>query len=289
MQRAWGLGLGAWGLHRGVDKGNGLFGFRKPSLLGPLVLKPREAVKIPGGGRQSTLRSPRDRRVPRRFVGRRRLSPESQLQERVRWHVERVARGGRDLRVSPGRGQGLGSQRAMVIGVDQIVRRAWMIGIAREHALSNRASLLPERQRHVPAGQRAKQRERIERLRLIVGRELRSDLGHRAGIRSRPRARVSSAPKQFDCRQEALFARAWNFREPGLWCGSELRQRGPALFGLFEEPQWLTEAQRFTPVGEGEGGVDLLRRPEAVDRIFVREAVQPRDATKKVGLCFRAA
>ena len=73
---------------------------------------------------------------PRRIGGRQvrvdRLLPEPEPREDVRRHVERVGRGGRDLRVGARRRQRLGGERRIVEGVDHVVRDARMIRLERK-------------------------------------------------------------------------------------------------------------------------------------------------------------
>ena len=66
----------------------------------------------------------------------------------------------------------------MIVGVQDVMRGAGMLGISREHPLGDRARLPPQRQRRIASRQRRKQRQSIKRLRVIVGRICGGDRRH---------------------------------------------------------------------------------------------------------------
>ena len=116
------------------------------------------------------------RRRRRARVGRDRILPGADAREDVRGHVQRVRRRGRDARVAARRGQALLRDRRRVVAVDQVVRHARMVGVLGELLLEDRRRLQVGRVGLVGLRLRAGEVERVEDLRLVVGR----DSGRRA-------------------------------------------------------------------------------------------------------------
>ena len=173
----------------------------------------------------------------------------------------------------------------MIVGVQDVVRGAGMIGIAREHLLRDLAGLPPHRQRIVAARQRGQQRQRIERLRLIVCGMVGGDLRHGLRVRGGARGRVCPSPNSASTARMKPCSRgvfAFAMRASGV--GPSFASAARPLRDFLEKPQRLAEAHRLAPVRQRERRIDLLRRPKRVDRVFVAEAMQPRDAAKEVGL-----
>ena len=68
--------------------------------------------------------------------------PEADAGEDVRRHVQGVRRGGRDLRVAAGGGQSELRELRLIVGVDQVVGHAGMVGLGGEKFFENRGGLL---------------------------------------------------------------------------------------------------------------------------------------------------
>ena len=96
---------------------------------------------------------------------------------------------------------------------------------------------------------------------------------------------VARTEQRFDRAHEALFARRPRFRDARIrrWRPIFASAALP-LLDFFEEPQRLAEAHRLAPVGHRKRRIDLLRRAKRIDRVFVAEAMQPRDAAQKFRL-----
>ena len=60
----------------------------------------------------------------------------------MRRHVERLGRPRRDLRVGPRRGDAARALAGIVVRVDQVVRRPWMIGVRLENRLQERPACI---------------------------------------------------------------------------------------------------------------------------------------------------
>ena len=204
--------------------------FLEAPELRPLVVQPGEAVEVAHRIRRAAPCRPLHRGVPRRAIARGRLVPVPQLHERMRGHVQRVARRRRNGRIGPSRRQRFGRQRAVIVGVEDVVRRARMLRVAREHTLDDGAGLLAEWQGLIPARQDGEQAERIEALRLIVRRELRDDRGQRFGMLQVASALVAGAVQGLDGGHVALLARRLGFREPLGRRRAQLAQHGPPRF-----------------------------------------------------------
>ena len=117
-----------------------------------------------------------------------RFLPRADAGERVRRHVERVRRVGREVRVLARIWQRARRERRYVVAVNQVMRHAGMIGFDRVELLQNRRGFelvgvgLVGRQRRLIDG------ERVERRSLEVGRVFRVDALHRFLVRDGPRA-----------------------------------------------------------------------------------------------------
>ncbi len=68
--------------------------------------------------------------------------PEADAGEDVRWHVQGVGSCGRDLRIAAGCGQAELRELRLVVGMDQVMGHAGMLGLSGEEFLQNRRSLL---------------------------------------------------------------------------------------------------------------------------------------------------
>ena len=117
----------ALALRRLVDE---LLRLGEASLLQVDVLEPFQAVVV-------RLRPLLRQRV-RRFVRARGVVPHAELQEDVRRHVQRVRRVGGDLRVAARGAQSQRRVHRIVVGVDEVVQHAGMVGMCGEERLEDR-------------------------------------------------------------------------------------------------------------------------------------------------------
>ena len=253
----------------------------KAAELRPLVVQPRQAVEVAHGAGQPAAGGPLHRGIPRGAVGGGGLFPVSQLHERMGGHVQGVTGRRRDGGIGARGGEAPGRQRAMVVGMEDVVRGAGMFRVPREHGFRDRARLLPHRQRLVPARQHCEDAQRVEQLRFIVRGECRGELAHGVRVLDPALARVASAPQLVHRRQVALLPCRLRLGAALSGSRAELAQHRAALVGLLLEPQRLAETERLSPVGQGEGGVDFLRFLEGLDGVFVAKTVEPRHAAQE--------
>ncbi len=121
-------------------------------------------------------------RLGRRDVGVDRLLPRSDAREGVRRHVERVRRRRGDGGVAAGRDQGAVGERRHVVAVDDVVGEAGVLRVLLDQPFED-----PGRLEQVGVGLvgrrvRAGDRQRVEHLRLDVGRVRRGDGRHRVAV-----------------------------------------------------------------------------------------------------------
>ena len=116
--------------------------------------------------------------------------PHADAREGVRRHVQRVRRRGRDRRVALRGETRAGSERGDVVGVDDVVRESRVIGLLRPERLEDPPRLDLLRVRLVRRQRRGDERDRVEDLRLRVGRLRGDELGHRALVRDLARVLV---------------------------------------------------------------------------------------------------
>ena len=98
------------------------------------------------------------------------LLPGAHAGEDVRRHVQRVRRRGRDARVAARGGEPLVGDGRRVVAVDEVVRDAGMVGILPEFVLEDGGRLEIRRVGLVGLRLRPGEVERVEDLRLVVGR-----------------------------------------------------------------------------------------------------------------------
>ncbi len=94
--------------------------------------------------------------------------PQADARENVRWHMQGVRRGGRDLRVAARRGNARLRQLRLVVTVNQVMRDAGMIGLGREELFEDRGRLLAVRERRVLVWLGGEQRKRVERRGFVI-------------------------------------------------------------------------------------------------------------------------
>ena len=164
-----------------------------------------------------------------------------------------------------------------------------MLGIAREDAFGDGAGFLPQRQCVIAARHDREERQRVERLRFIILWIFRGQRAHRIHVRLVAHGLVARPVERLDRGQIPLLTRRRRFRHTGLGRRAEFCQRRPAGGDVLVKPERLIETHRLAPVGERKLRIDLLRRAKRLDRLFVAEAVKPRDAADKILLRRRCA
>ncbi len=133
-------------IHSGQDRAGRIDHRRRhriPPLLQVRVLKPLEAVEVVIRAGRIAPRDPRARRRPCALVGGRDVVPPADLQEDVGRHVERVLGVGSDRGVRARRLEAARSELRIVVGVDQVVGRAGVVGVGAEDLLGERDRLFP--------------------------------------------------------------------------------------------------------------------------------------------------
>jgi len=139
--------------------------------------------RIEGGRPGMGLCDPLLRGAGRRQVRLDRLRPHAEAREDVRWHVQRVRRGRRDLRVGARRGQRQLRELGIVERVDHVVRDARMVGFEREQPVEDLRRLLLARIGLVRRIRGCQQSEGMKACDLQVFRKLL--MGRRPGLRER--------------------------------------------------------------------------------------------------------
>ncbi len=167
--------------------------------------------------------------------------------------------GGSDLRVPAGRLECEDGVVRRVAGVDEVVRRARVIGIALEDALRDRRR--PHLLLHAAARVRV-DRERVEERHLIVLRQLAVQAGE--PIHPRPAPRLIQGTRRLD--QAALHRRQLRVRR-------NLRQRGPARRGVLLAPDRMIVRHRLAPESD-RAGRGFLGLDERLAGVLVDEGVQ---------------
>src|SRR5207244_11234492 len=113
-----------------------------------------------------------------REVGLGRLLPQPQPREDVRGHMDRVRRGGRDLRGGPRGRQRQGSQGGVVEGVDEVVGDAGVLRFFLKQRVQDPGGLLLVREGCVRRRGGGEKRERVEDRGLVVVRPAPRELLH---------------------------------------------------------------------------------------------------------------
>jgi hypothetical protein len=227
----------------------------------------------------------RMRRIRGATVGRDRFRPGADARERVRRHVQRMRHGRREGRVAPRGGQRARCERRHVVGVDQVVGQARMVGQPREQPLQRVRRLELQRVGLVGGQRGLRHRERMEDLQLVVLRMGRRQRTHRADVvpeSGRLRRRIGVPVEMAHCRQQcALAARRPPCREAG-------RDGSPAPF---DGRRRLEAAERIAPLRQREAppghraarvaAADVLEGPR---RLGEPERVQQRDGLVEIRL-----
>jgi hypothetical protein len=111
----------------------------------------------------------------------------------------------------------------------------------------------------------AEQRQRMEGLRLIVRGVGLRERGHLFRVRGMARRLVAGPEQRLHGAQEPLLARRRALGDARLGRGPQLGQGRARLRHFLVEPERLAEAQRLAPVGQREGGIDLLGGAKRID------------------------
>ena len=116
----------------------------------------------------------------------------------MRRHVTRVMCFGRDVGVPTRRGQRQNRVIRIVKRVNDVVRRAWMVGVFLVNSERDRAGLRLQAITFVTRTHQTEQRQRIERRGVEIFRIRTIDLLHRGGVRDVTRAFFAVAVKHLD-------------------------------------------------------------------------------------------
>ena len=196
-------------------------------------------------------------------------------------HVERVARRRRDLGVDAGRPQAQRRVHRVVVGVDEVVRRARVVRALGEHVLGDGGGF------HVDGEvaalvRRAEKRERVEGAGVEVVGEVLGQLAHRLGVAV---VTVLLRPLAEQDRQRgevgalAVAGAFGRHAEQG-------RKRGVAVLAL---PDRVVVRHRLAPGGRCKAGVYLAGLLECLAGVVVLEAVEQEQSPQKRPLCLGRA
>ena len=219
----------------------------------------------------------------RRLIRLHHVVPEPERDEDVRRHVLGVAGRGRDLGI---RARGPQPQRrvdGVVIGVNQIVRRARVIWMIAEHRLDDRRGSHVESE-VAPGVGGAEQRERVKCRGVGVVRIRTIEIGHRVRIREIARLFVGVAVEDLDGAEVVLLALRLRPCDARLARRRQPRQRFPRGAAVLLHPHGMVVGHRLAPVGHGEVGIDLLRTAKQIGRRGIFEVVELREAGEKAVL-----
>ena len=221
--------------------------------------------------------------VGRGEVGFDRFLPEPEPREDVRRHVERVSRGGGDLRVGPRRGQGEGGERGIVEGVDQVVRDARMLRLLLQQAVQDFRGLLLVRVGGVGGRRRGEQGQGVEDQGLMVVRETPGEFFHRGLVCQRARAVVDLVGILVEGRDRgdvALFTVGLRASRRGPLRGCPA---GGELGRARRSPDRVVVGHRDSPGRDAAGGVLRGGRGEGAPCLLVTEGMEEREASKEIG------
>ncbi len=205
--------------------------------------------------------------------------PQADAGEDVRWHMQRVRSGGRDLRITARGGNAELRQLRLVVAVDQVMRDSGMIGLGGEKFFENGGRLLAIGERRVMVRLRGKQRERVEDSGFVIVWEGLVDLLHRVGIGLGAGVLVHFVRvgvKSLDCGDIKPFARGGVLGQ--LFSGIGFAQATCDDLGIRRVPQLMPDAHGNSPMRHGAVGIVFGDVEEFLFRFFVPEGVQQRHA-----------
>jgi hypothetical protein len=228
---------------------------------------------------------PRLGRARRCVVGGDRFLPIADAREDMRRHMQRVRSPRRDLRVAGGRAQPFIGDGRIVVGVDQVVRDARMVGLALEYLLQDGRRL-----KLVGIGLVIRrggdiEGERVEHLRLVVARIALRKLLHglEVGLDARAMRDLVVVGKQQRQGGDvvALTRRlrpdrlAFLQRSDRAWQVARRRRADERI---------IEQAQRDPPIGDGAFGISLEHILENLPRRAVPERMLVSHATVEPSL-----
>ena len=218
------------------------------------------------------------------IVGSNDAFPHPELDEYVRRHVQGMGCSGRNLRVHLRGGQSQDGVFRVVVGVNDEVRCAWMLRIAREHLQRDRTGMHLPAKPSITAADSAEQGEGIQRRNLVVfGKNLMQML-HGLGIGDVPGKLVAGAVEDIHRFHEIPLASGRRLSRTGLRCRRIPGQGRMGRFAILFSPQRMVVAERLTPMGQSKNGVDGLRFTKGLAGIFEFKTVQCFHAGQERGL-----
>ena len=158
--------------------------------------------------------------------------------------------------------------------MDHVVRRARMVWLLLEELGRDRAGLHLPVEARLPAPDQAEIGKRVERLGLVVFRVRLGEPPHRLVVQLVAFVLVTGAVEDLHGVQiQTLTLRGSLGTALGTGRPKAL-QDVPRGADVLLGPQWVVVADRLTPVGEGEIGVDFLRVLERFPGLLEPEAVE---------------
>jgi hypothetical protein len=267
----------------GLDLREDALGLVVPPLLRVTVDEPEHGVEAAIVHAQFLRGHAGIGRLHRSLVDRGRLVPHPQGEIDVRGHVQRVRCRRRDLRISVGIAKAERRMDRIVVGMNQVVRRAWVVRILRVDLFDERGGPhVDGKVASAVAG--AEQRQRVERRDLIVGRILVVHALHRLGVGEIAREFLAGTVQAVERRHPVLFLRRRRFGDSALGRGRQPGQRRLRQIGCGLLPHRVVVGHRLAPVRHREIGVRLLGLLERLLRFVVLEAVHQQDALDEGGL-----
>ena len=222
-----------------------------------------------------------------RIVPHRDAVPHAMLDEDMGRHVTRMGDRGGDIRILE---RGFECERGVqrvVKGMDHVMRCAGMIVVVLEQLERQRTRLHVDALAHVAGSGGAGQHgNRIEGFHFVIVGELFVQVGHR--LHPGEPAFRHAAWRQGVCfrgLEEALLAFGRRLGEPLFAGRAKLHQRLTGPF-VHRAEKGMLVGEGFTPIGQREVRVELLRLDERLARLGPAEAVQESHALDKVLLGF---
>ena len=172
----------------------------------------------------------------------------------------------------------------VVVGVNDEVRCAWMLRIAREHLQRDRTGMHLPAKPSITAADSAEQGEGIQRRNLVVFGKNPMQMLHGLGIGDVPGKLVAGAVEDIHRFHEIPLASGRRLSRTGVRCWRIPGQGRMGRFAILLSPQGMVVAERLTPMGQSEIGVDGLRFTKGLAGIFEFKTVQCFHAGQERGL-----
>ena len=188
-------------------------------------------------------------------------------------HVKRMGGVGRDRRVGPGGTEPERRVHGVVVGVDEVVGGARMIGVLIEHLFGDgrRAHVGGELAALVGG---AEDGEGVERCGVEVVGEPRREGGEGLGVGVVARLFVALPVEHGERAEVVLLPRTGRQRQPLLLGGREPVEDGERGVSVLLHPDRMVVRQGLAPVGHGEVGIEALRLLKRRPGLGVLEGVQ---------------